>query len=152
MIQSYQETPVLLASNSSPLTFSTDCIRTRCANCYGFLQHSQGSPLYKILNGGTYDVTFNANVTSATAGQVALGLYMDGVLLPGTTVIADITTAGNYVNVAFTKTVPICCRGNATLTVQSVPSILTGTTTTGTPTDTQIPLYQNANFRINKRP
>ena len=152
MIQSYQETPVLLASNSSPLTFSTDCIRTRCANCYGFLQHSQGSPLYKILNGGTYDVTFNANVTSATAGQVALGLYMDGVLLPGTTVIADITTAGNYVNVAFTKTVPICCRGNATLTVQSVPSILTGTTTTGTTTDTQIPLYQNANFRISKRP
>ena len=151
MIQSYQETPVLLASNSSPLTFSTDCIRTRCANCYGFLQHSQGSPLYKILNGGTYDVTFNANVTSATAGQVALGLYMDGVLLPGTTVIADITTAGNYVNVAFTKTVPICCRGNATLTVQSVPSILTGTTTTGTTTDTQIPLYQNANFRISKR-
>ena len=108
MIQSYQETPVLLASNSSPLTFSTDCIRTRCANCYGFLQHSQGSPLYKILNGGNYDVTFNANVTSATAGQVALGLYMDGVLLPGTT-------------------------------------------TTGTPTDTQIPLYQNANFRISKR-
>ena len=76
---------------------------------------------------------------------------MDGVLLPGTTVIADIATAGNYVNVAFTKTVPICCRGNATLTVQSVPSILTGTTATGTPTDTQIPLYQNANFRISKR-
>lgn len=151
MIQSYQETPVLLASNSSPLTFSTDCIRTRCANCYGFLQHSQGSPLYKILNGGNYDVTFNANVTSATAGQVALGLYMDGVLLPGTTVIADIATAGDYVNVAFTKTVPICCRGEATLTVQSVPSVLTGTTTTGTPTATQIPLYQNANFRISKR-
>ena len=95
--------------------------------------------------------TFNANVTSATAGQVALGLYMDGVLLPGTTVIADIATAGNYVNVAFTKTVPICCRGNATLTVQSVPSVLTGTTLPGTPTDTQIPLYQNANFRISKR-
>ena len=61
MIQSYQESPVLLASNSSPLTFSTDCIRTRCANCNGFLQHSQGSPLYKILTGGNYDVTFNAN-------------------------------------------------------------------------------------------
>ena len=79
------------------------------------------------------------------------GRYMDGVLLPGTTVIADIATAGNYVNVAFTKTVPICCRGDATLTVQSVPSILTGTTVAGTPTDTQIPLYQNANFRISKR-
>ena len=46
---------------------------------------------------------------------------------------------------------PVCCRGNATLTVQSVPSVLTGTTVAGTPTDTQIPLYQNANFRISKR-
>ena len=151
MIESVINTPVALSSNSSVVTFTTDDLRTRSANCCGRLQHSEGSPLYKILNGGNYDVTFNANVTSATAGQVALGLYMDGVLLPGTTVIADIATAGNYVNVAFTKTVPICCRGDATLTVQSVPSVLTGTTATGTPTDTQIPLYQNANFRISKR-
>ena len=74
MIQSYQETPVLLASNSSPLTFSTDCIKTRCANCYGFLQHSQGSPLYKILNGGNYDVTFNANATYIWAEQICTSI------------------------------------------------------------------------------
>ena len=151
MIQSYQETPVLLASNSSPLTFSTDCIRTRCANCYGFLQHSQGSPLYKILNGGNYDVTFNANVTSATAGTVALGLFQDGILIPGTTVIAQIATAGDYINVSFDKLIKICCRGDASLTIGSVPSVLTGATLPGTPTVTQIPVLQNANFSITKK-
>lgn len=151
MIQSYQETPVLLASNSSPLTFSTDCIRTRCANCYGFLQHSQGSPLYKILEGGLYEVTFNANVTSATAGTVALALFMDGQIVPGTTVIETIATAGDYSNVAFTKKIKVCCRGNIDLTVASVPSVLTGATLPGTPTDTQIPIIQNANFTITRK-
>ncbi len=148
MIQSYQETIETLSSNSSPITFQTDCIRTRSANCCGWLQHSEGSPLYKILNGGNYRVTFNANVTSATAGSVALGLYMDGILLPGTTTIAQVTTAGDYTNVSFNKVVPVCCRGDATLTVQSVPSILS--TLTPTPTATQIPIIQNANLSITK--
>lgn len=152
MIQSYLNRPILLDTNSSPISFTNDDVRTRCANCYGFLQHTKGSPLYKILTGGNYDVSFNANITSATAGQVVLGLYEDGVLIPGTTVIADITTPGNYENVAFTKTIPVCCKGDATLTVQSVPTVLTGTTVAGSiPTATQIPLIQNANFRISKR-
>ena len=151
MIQSYQETPVLLASNSSPLTFSTDCIRTRCANCYGFLQHSQGSPLYKILEGGIYEVSFNANVTSATAGTVALGLFQDGILIPGSTVIAEVATAGDYYNVSFDKLIKICCRGDASLTIGSVPSVLTGATLPGTPVVTEIPVVQNANLIITKK-
>lgn len=151
MIQSYNEGIQTLASNSSPLTFATDCIRTCSANCNGWLQHSEGSPLYKILSGGKYDISFNANVSSATAGTVALGLYMDGILLPGTTVIQEIAAAGDYYNVAFTKTVPICCRGDATITVQSVPSVLIGTTLPGTVAATEIPLIQNANLRIVRR-
>lgn len=149
MIQSYQETIETLASNSAPISFERDCIRTRSANCCGWLQHNQGSPLYKILEGGDYPVTFNANVTSATAGTVALGLYMDGVLLPGTTVIAQVATAGDYYNVSFDKIVPVCCRGNATLTIASVPSVLTGATPTAT--DTEIPIIQNANFTITRK-
>lgn len=152
MIQSYLNELILLDTNSSPVAFTEDDIRTRCANCYGFLQHNEGSPLYKILTGGYYDISFNANVSSATAGQVAFGLYEDGILIPGTTVIADIATAGNYENVAFTKTISVCCKGDATLTVQSVPTALTGTTVAGSVlTATQIPLIQNANFMISKR-
>lgn len=150
MIQSYLENYTILPSNESSISFQTDCIRTRSASCCGWLQHSEGSPLYKILEGGNYLVTFNANVSSATAGPVALGLYMDGVLLPGTTVIQEIATAGDFYNVAFSKVVPVCCRGDATLTIRAVPSVLTGATAP-TPTDTEIPIIQNANFTITRK-
>lgn len=150
VIQSYQEQIEVLSSNTSAVTFQRDCIRTRSANCCGWLQHNEGSPLYKILEGGKYQVTFNANVTSATAGTVALGLFMDGILLPGTTVIAEVATAGDYYNVSFNKIVPVCCRGDATITIQSVPSVLIGATIPGTATDTEIPVIQNANLTISK--
>lgn len=152
MIQSYLDTITLLPSNTSPVAFERDCVRTRSAYpCGGWLCHTQGSPLYKITKGGNYKVTFNANVSSATAGYVALALFMDGVELAGTRVIVPIGTAGLYSNVAFSKVVPICCCSSGTLTIQSVPSVLSGTTTTGTATTTQAPLIQNANLTITKQ-
>ena len=151
MIQSVNEQIQILTSNTSTLSFINDDIRSRNANCCGFLQHDEGSPLYKILDGGIYEVSFNANVTSATAGTVALGLFQDGILIPGTTVIAEIATAGDYYNVSFDKLIKICCRGDATLTVASVPSVLTGATLPGTPTVTEIPVIQNANLIITKK-
>lgn len=151
MIQSVLEPITALTSNSSAISFTNDDIRTRKANCCNWLQHTEGSPLYKILDGGLYEVSFNANVTSATAGTVALGLYEDGILIPGTTVIAQVVTAGDYYNVSFDKLIKVCCRGDATLTVASVPSVLTGAALPGTPTDTQIPIIQNANVSIIKK-
>ena len=93
MIQSVQELPIILTSNSSALSLSNDDVRSRRANCCGWLQHAENTPIYKILDGGDYEVSFNANVSSATAGTVALGLYQDGVLVQGTTVIAEVVTA-----------------------------------------------------------
>ena len=150
MIQSYIENPIVLTSNSSSLAFTTDCIRSRGANCCGWLQHNEGSPIYKILEGGLYEVTFNANVTSATAGPVALALFMDGIIVPGTTAIETVVTPGDYSNVAFTKKIKICCRGDASLSIASIPSVLTGVTLPGTPTDTVIPIIQNANFSLKR--
>lgn len=153
MIQSVNENIEVLTSNSSAVSFTNDDIKTRRANCYcnGWLQHNEGSPIYKILEGGIYKVSFNANVTSATAGQVALGLYQDGILIPGTTVIAEVATAGDYYNVSFDKLIKVCCRGDASLTIGSVPSVLTGATLPGTPTVTEIPVIQNANLSITKK-
>lgn len=151
MIQSYIENPIVLTSNSSSLTFTTDCIRSRGATCAGWLQHSEGSPIYKILEGGLYEVTFNANVTSATAGPVALSLLVDGLPAPGATAIETVVTPGDYSNVAFTKKIKICCRGDASLSIASIPSVLTGTTLPGTATDTVVPIIQNANFTITRK-
>lgn len=151
MIQSVLEPITTLTSNSAPISFTSDDVRTRSANCCGWLQHSEGSPIYKILEGGLYNISFNANITSSVAGTVALGLYQDGVLVPGTTVIAQITTTGDYVNVSFDKLIKICCRGDATLSVAAVPSILTGSAAPGTTTVTEVPVVQNANFYITKK-
>ena len=151
MIESIIEMITILSSNIASLIFTNDTIRTRSANCCNWLQHDEGSPIYKILEGGLYEVSFNANVTSATAGTVALGLYQDGVLIPGTTVIAEVATAGDYYNVSFDKLIKICCRGDATLTIQSVPNVTTGATLPGTPVVTEIPVLQNANFSIIKK-
>lgn len=151
MIQSVNENIQVLTSNSSALSLNNDDVRTRNANCCGFLQHDEGSPLYKLLDGGIYKVSFNANITSATAGTVALGLFQDGILIPGTTVIAEVVTAGDYYNVSFDKLIKICCRGDATLTIASVPNVLTGATLPGTPTVTEIPVIQNANLSIVKK-
>jgi len=149
MIQSVQELPLTLTSNSATISFLDDAVRTRSANCCGWLQHNEGSPIYKILDGGIYEISFNANVTSATAGTVALGLYEDGVLVPGTTIIAQVATAGDYYNVSFDKLIKVCCRGDASLTVASVPSVLTGVTPTATATE--IPIVENASFNIIKK-
>lgn len=151
MIQSILEFITALTSNLASIIFTDDTIRTRSANCCGWLQHDEGTPIYKILQGGIYEISFNANVTSATAGTVALGLFQDGILVPGTTVIAEVVTAGDYYNVSFDKLVKICCRGDATLTVASVPNILTGATLPATPVVTEIPVIQNANFSIIKK-
>ena len=151
MIQSVLEPITVLTSNTSTITFTNDDVRTRRANCCGWLQHSEGSPIYKILEGGIYEVSFNANVTSATAGTVALGLFQDGILIPGTTVLAEVATAGDYYNVSFDKLIKICCRGDASLTIASVPNVLTGATLPGTPVVTEIPVVQNANLIITKR-
>ena len=151
MIQSVLEMITALTSNSSPISFVNDDIRTNSANCCGWLQHNEGSPIYKILDGGLYEVSFNADVTSATAGTVALGLYQDGVLIPGTTVIAEVVTPGDYYNVSFDNLIKICCRGDASLTIQSVPNVITGATLPGTPVVTEIPVLQNANFSIIKK-
>ena len=153
MIQSFFETITILPSNSAVVTFTEEDIRSRKANCSygGWVQHTEGSPIYKILDGGVYEVSFNANITSATEGTVALGLYQDGILIPGTTVIAEVATAGAYYNVSFDKLIKICCRGDASITVASVPSVLTGATTPGVATETEIPVIQNANFSITKK-
>ena len=150
MIQSVLEPITVLTSNTSTITFTNDDVRTRKANCCNWLQHSEGSPIYKILEGGIYEVSFNANVTSATAGTVALGLFQDGILIPGTTVIAEVVTAGDYYNVSFDKLIKICCRGDASLTIASVPNVVTGATLPGTPVVTEIPVVQNANLIITK--
>lgn len=75
VIQAVQEPEITLTSNTATLPFAITDLRTRCAiNCQGFMNHNEGSALFSILEGGTYEITFNANVTSATARECCFSI------------------------------------------------------------------------------
>ena len=150
VIQSVQERPVTLTNNTAPITFTNDDVRSRSAGCCGWLCHQEGSPLYQLLEGGYYRVSFNTNVSSATAGIVALGLYENGIIVPGTTVASTLAAAGDVENVSFDKIIRVCCRGNTTLSVGSVSSVPDFTDLTAAGVDTETPIIANSNLIIER--
>jgi hypothetical protein len=150
MIQALQITPEILTSNTDNINFDTVDVRSRSANCCGWLQYMPGGSDFTIIGGGTFKISFNANVTSDTAGIVALALKSaTGTDIEGTEMDAEITTAGNYVNVSFTKLIRVCPRVNTTVAVGSLPATITGTTTP-TSVVTEIPVVKDANLIIEK--
>ena len=142
MINSVQETALTLESNTSNITFSSDVIRTRSANCCGFLNHSLGSTQYQITEPGIYEIMFNTNVTSATVGVVALGIKANGELLSGTEMDYTVATANAYNSVSSSRLVRLCGNSSMTITVGSLATV--GGTTT------QIPVIKNASLIIKK--
>jgi len=151
MIQSVQELPLILPTNTSDITFSNDELRTRSATCQGWLNHTEGTSQYTILGSGNccqpsvYRVTFNANVTGATAGSIEIGLKENGTAVVGASV-NEVVTPDEYQNVSFTKLIRLCPRENVTLTVGSVPAV-SGVTPA---IETVAPTIKNANLIIEK--
>ena len=150
MIQAIQISPEILTSNIDNINFDTVDLRSRTANCCGWLQYMPGGSDFTIIGGGLFEVSFNGNVSSDTAGLVSLALKTaTGTDLEGTEMNAEITTPGNYVNISFTKLLRICPRVNTTIAVGSLPATITGTTTL-TNTTTEIPVIKDANLIIRK--
>ena len=154
MIQTIINEPVALTSNSSPITFNTTNIRTRCAFCSngGWLDYQDGNPIFKVFgNGynGYYNVNFSASISTATPGVVAIGLYEDGILLPDTIRAVTIDAANDYETISFNRKLRICPRGTSSITIGSVPSVPTPTDVT-TPIATQIPIITNATFNLSR--
>jgi len=154
MIQTIINEPLVLASNSSPIVYDTTNIRTRCAFCCngGWLDYENGNPIFKVFGNnynGYYNANFSATISSATAGVVAIGLYEDGVLLPDTVRAVTLDAADDYETISFNRKIRVCPRGTTSLTIQSVPSVITPTTP-ATPITTQIPIITNATFNLSR--
>lgn len=146
MIQSVNEMGQVLTSNTAPITFADTDLRTASANCFnGWLNHNEGSALFNIVAGGIYEIDFNANVTSATAGNVALAIFADGTEIAGSEMDTPVTV-GVYTNVSAKKYIRVCGRGSVSITVRSLPTI----TYDGTTTDTEIPIIKDANISIKR--
>ena len=147
MIEALQILPETLTSNTDNLNFSVVDLRSRTANCDGWLQYMPGGSDFTIIGGGTFKISFNANVSSDTIGQIALALKTSlGSDVEGTEMDANITTANVYTNVSFTKLLRICPRVNTTIAIGSLQSI--GGITPAV--ETEIPIIKDANLIIEK--
>lgn len=142
MINSVQDTELVLASNTANIPFSVDVVRTKSANCCGWLNHATGSTQYQLLCPGIYEILFNTNVTSATSGQVALAIKSNGEVLSGTEMDATVATTGEYVSISANRLIRLCCKGDTVITVGSIANV--GTTAT------EIPTVKNASLIIKK--
>lgn len=154
MIQTIINEPIVLPSNSSPIVFDATNIRTRCAFCCngGWLDYQDGNPIFKVFGNnynGYYNVNFSATISSATAGVVAIGLYEDGILLPDTVRAVTIDAADDFETISFNRKIRVCPRGTTSLTVASVPSVLTPTDIT-TPIATEIPIIVDGTFNLSR--
>ena len=151
MIQSTNEAIQILTTNTSDITFANDELRTNSATCRGWLNHTEGTSQYTILGNGNccqpavYEITFNANVTGATAGSIEIGLKENGVPVVGASV-NEVVTPDEYQNVAFTKLIRLCPRENVTLTVGSIPAV----SNVIPAVETVPPTIKNANLIIRK--
>lgn len=146
MIQTIQILPEVLTSNTDNINFSTIDVRTRSANCCGWLQYMNGGSDFTVIGGGRFKISFNANVTSETAGSVALALKSSlGSDVEGTEMDA-VVTPGEYTNISFTKVIEVCPRVNTTFAVGSIPAI--GGVTPAVATE--IPTIKDANLIIEK--
>ena len=142
MINSVQDTSLILASNTANIPFALDVVRTKSANCCGWLNHATGSTQYQLTQPGIYEIQFNTNVTSTTAGVVALGIKANGELLSGTEMDYTVATENAFGNVSANRLIRICCNGSTTITVGSLAVSET--------TDTQVPTVKNSSLIIKK--
>lgn len=149
MIQSYLNTITNLESNTSSIVFPFDDVRTRSCNCNGWLCHNQGSANYDIVQGGLYEITFDATITSGTVGAIAFALYSNGEMLPGTLMVETIATAGDYANIGIDKKIKVCCNADSNISIRAVPTVPTATDPT-TPIATQVPIILSANFSVTR--
>lgn len=147
MIESRIIIPLTLTANNGVVTFAVDDLQTKSTCEYdGWLCHNEGSPIYKLRKCGIYDVQLTANVTSATAGIVSLGIQEDGVIT--TEGSETLAAAGDLANISVNKLIKVCCNSSTSISIASVPSVIAGTTLV--PTETEIPIVTNATLTITK--
>lgn len=151
MIQSVQELPLILTTNTSDITFSNDELRTRSATCRGWLNHTEGTSQYTILGSGNcnqpglFRVTFNANVTGEDAGPIEIALKENGTPVVAASVNEEVTP-DEYQNISFTKMIRLCPRENVTISIGSVAAV-SGVVPA---VETVPPTIKNANLIIEK--
>lgn len=101
--------PVQSVNSGQNVLFTTDRCRTNSCKCGGWLIHDNGSGLFTISKQGIYEVEYNANITSTTAGAISLVLELNGEAIGGTNAIYNVTTADDVGHVSASTLVCVPC-------------------------------------------
>lgn len=104
MIELSNSTTQTLESGQAIL-FDVTNLKTRCtAEC-----HRAGMSDIKLRLPGIYEVAFSGNIAGVAAGAVQLSISAGNAVLPGSTMIATSTAAGDANNVAKTMLLGTGC-------------------------------------------
>lgn len=137
MINAFVVIPVAVAAGASvPFAGTRAQTRSGCRCNGGWLTHNDGSAQFLISRPGIYMVSVGAQVTSATAGDVAtLAITTNGEALAGTTMAETITAADDVAQLATTALLTVPCgasitvalanTGDADITVNAASLVLT---------------------------
>jgi hypothetical protein len=104
--------------------FATDRVRTGSCGCCGAIQHDTGSGLFTLAKPGIYKVDFNANITAATAGAIALAMRVNGETVGGTEMDYTVVTANVYQSVSASTLIKVCPGTSKTVAVANVSPAL----------------------------
>jgi len=118
MISLTNSTAETLTAGQS-MTFDKVVFHTGRGECY-----RTGTGSVKMCSNGIYEVSFNANVASATAGDVLqLSVQTGGETVTGSTMVSTPATAGVYNAIAVDIPIANCCCDYDRITITN-----TGTT------------------------
>lgn len=130
-------------NQNANVLFATDRVRSNRSNacCGGWLSHDLGSGLFTLVNNNrcgcaTFRIDFNANITAATTGALALAIKSNGEQVAGTEMDYTVATANTYQNVSAATVITVPCGASKTISIGNL-------TTTAT-------LVKNANIIITK--
>lgn len=108
MIDSYSNTSQAIAVDAA-IPFAINSIRTGCT-----VTHAAGSTTFSLNKPGFYFVTFNstAAITDATAGDISVQLFNNGVAVPGAITTSTSSAETDIQSLSFSKLIqvkPSCC-------------------------------------------
>lgn len=111
----YEDTQTIEVGGN--VIFNSDVVRTRCFNCRNGFEHNDNSGLFTLSKCGIYEILFNANISSPSAGAISLAIASNGEVLPGTQMDYTVTDATIFGNVSASRLVRICNNSSKTITI-----------------------------------
>ena len=82
--------------------FNNDEIRTKSCRCpvHGWLKHNEEGEVFTLTKAGIYKIYFNANVSSASTGEVSLILLANNKEVKSSRATTNIVEENKYSNIS----------------------------------------------------